>query len=50
MSFYEQKTLVLCQNNNLLNHAANCKIFRKNILQAKYFAKYSKLFFLRKRK
>ena len=27
MSFNEQKTLALCQNNNLLNHAANCEIF-----------------------
>ena len=42
MSFYEQNTIVLSQKNNLLNHAVNCEIFRKNILHAKYFAKYSK--------
>ena len=44
MSFYEQKTINLSRNNNLLNHAANCEIFRKNILHAKYFAKYSEPF------
>ena len=42
MSFYEQNTIVLSQNNNLLNHAANFEIFRKNISHVKYFAKYSK--------
>ena len=42
MSFYEQNTLVLSRNNNLLNHAANCEIFLKNISDVKYFAKYNK--------
>ena len=42
MSFYEQNTIVLRQNNNLLNYAANCEIIRKNISYAKHFAKYSK--------
>ena len=33
----------LRQNNNSLNHAANCEIFYKNISHTKYLAKYSKL-------
>ena len=41
-SSYEQKAIVLFQNNNLRNHASNCEIFCKNILHAKYVAKYSK--------
>ena len=41
MSLYEQKTIVLCQKSHLLNHAANCELFRKNVLHAKYSAKYS---------
>ena len=41
MSFYEQNIIVLSQN-SLLNHAANCEILRKNISNAKYFAKCSK--------
>ena len=31
MSFYELKTIVLCQNYDLTNHAANCEIFGKPI-------------------
>ena len=31
MSFYDQKIIVLSQNNDLINHAANCEIFRKTI-------------------
>ena len=32
--FYEQNAIVLCQNNNLLNHAANFEIFSmRNISQ-----------------
>ena len=50
MSFSGQKTLVLCLNNNLLNHTANCEIFRKNVLHANYFAKYSKPISARKSK
>ena len=42
MPFYEQNTILFSQNNNLLNHVANCEIFLKNILHAKYFAKYNK--------
>ena len=41
MSFYEQKNIVLGQNGNLLNHVSNYEIFHKNIVYAKYFAKYS---------
>ena len=42
MPFYELKTAMLCQNDDLMNHAASCEIFRKIITHAKYFAKYSK--------
>ena len=41
MYFYEQNTIVLSQN-NLINHAADCEILRKNISHAKYFAKCNK--------
>ena len=42
MSFYEQKTIVLCQNGILLNHAASCKLFHKKIAHVECFAKYRK--------
>ena len=41
MFFYQQKSTVLCQNYNLLNHVGSCEIFCKTISNAKYFAKYS---------
>ena len=36
MSFYKQNTIVLSQNNNLLNHAANSEIFPKISKPVKY--------------
>ena len=45
MPFYEQKTLVLCQSNNLHTNATNCEIFHISISHAKYLAKYSKPLF-----
>ena len=42
MPFHELKTTMLCQNDDLLKYAVNCKIFRKIITHVKYFAKYSK--------
>ena len=42
MPFYELKTTILCQNDDLMNHAANCETFRKINTHAEYFSKYSK--------
>ena len=40
MSFYGLKTIVLCQNDNLIGHAANGKTFCKTITHGKYFANF----------
>lgn len=50
MPFHELKTTMLCQNDDLLNYAVNCEIFRKIITRAKYFGKHSKLFITKRSK
>ena len=37
--YYDQNTIVLYQNDNLINHAANYNIFPKNITHTKYSEK-----------
>ena len=43
-------TIMLCQNDDLLNYAVNCEIFRKIITRAKYFGKYSTPFITKRSK
>ena len=43
-------TTMLCQNDDLLNYAVNCEIFRKIITRAKYFGKYSTPFITKRSK
>ena len=43
-------TTMLCQNDDLLNYAVNCEIFREIITRAKYFGKYSTPFITKRSK
>ena len=43
LNTFDLNTLLLSQNNDLINHAANCEIFCKIITNVKYFVNFLKL-------